>query len=49
MNREFSDKGIVVLAIDVAEAKKTVKKYLEQYPRQCRNVPTSRAEEIFSQ
>jgi len=29
-----------VLAIDVAESKKTVKKYLDQHPRQCRIVLT---------
>lgn len=40
INREFSDKGLVVLAIDVAESKKTVKKYLDQHPRQCRIVLT---------
>jgi len=40
INREFSDKGLIVLAIDVAESKKTVKKYLEQHPRQCRIVLT---------
>ncbi len=40
INREFSDKGLIVLAIDVAESKKTVKRYLEQHPRQCRIVLT---------
>src|SRR5436305_10745111 len=35
INRELSDKGLIVLAIDVAESKKTVKKYLEQHPRAC--------------
>lgn len=40
INREFSDKGLIVLAIDVAESKKIVKKYLEQHPRQCRIVLT---------
>jgi thiol-disulfide isomerase/thioredoxin len=35
INQEFSDKGLIVLAIDVAESKKTVKKYLEQHPRAC--------------
>ena len=29
-----------MLAIDVAESKKTVKKYLEQHPRSCRIVLT---------
>jgi thiol-disulfide isomerase/thioredoxin len=40
VNREFSDKGLVVIAIDVAESKKTVKKYLDQHPRACRIVLT---------
>jgi thiol-disulfide isomerase/thioredoxin len=40
INREFSDKGLIVLAIDVAESKKTVKKYLDQHPRQTRIVLT---------
>lgn len=35
INKEFAEKGLVVLAIDVAESKKTVKKYLEQHPRSC--------------
>jgi thiol-disulfide isomerase/thioredoxin len=33
LNREFSDKGLIVLAINVGESKKTVKKYLDQHPR----------------
>ena len=40
INEEFADKGLIVLAIDVAESKKTVKKYLEQHPRACRIVLT---------
>jgi len=40
LNREFSDEGLIVLAIDVAESKKTVKKYLDQHPRECRIVLT---------
>jgi len=40
INKEFSDKGLIVLAIDVAESKKTVKKYIEQHPRSCRIVLT---------
>ena len=40
INRELSGKGLIVLAIDVAESKKTVKKYLEQHPRACRIVLT---------
>jgi thiol-disulfide isomerase/thioredoxin len=40
VNKEFADRGLIVLAIDVAESKKTVKKYLEQYPRATRIVLT---------
>jgi len=40
INREFADKGLIVLAINVAESKKTVKKYLEQRPRDTRIVLT---------
>ena len=40
INRELSGKGLIVLAIDVAESKKTVKKYLDQHPRECRIVLT---------
>jgi thiol-disulfide isomerase/thioredoxin len=40
INKEFAEKGLIVLAIDVAESKKTVKKYLEQHPRSCRIVLT---------
>ena len=39
-NKEFAEKGLIVLAVDVAESKKTVKKYLEQHPRACRIVLT---------
>jgi thiol-disulfide isomerase/thioredoxin len=39
-NREFADKGLVVLAVNVGESKKTVKKYLEQHPRNCKIVLT---------
>src|SRR6266852_5813564 len=38
--QEYGDKGLVVLAVDVAESKKTVKKYLEQHPRTTRIVLT---------
>jgi thiol-disulfide isomerase/thioredoxin len=31
--KENSDKGLIVLAIDVGESKKVVKKYLDQHPR----------------
>jgi len=40
VNREFRDKGLIVLAVDVAESKKTVKKYLDQHPRTSRIVLT---------
>lgn len=40
IDKEFSNKGLIVLAIDVAESKKTVKKYLEQHPRLSRIVLT---------
>ncbi len=32
---EFAGKGLVVLAIDVGESKKTVRKYLADHPRSC--------------
>ena len=40
INRELSDQGLIVLAIDVAESKKLVQKYLQQHPRACRIVLT---------
>jgi thiol-disulfide isomerase/thioredoxin len=36
--KEFAEKGLVVLAVDVGESKKTVKRYLESHPRNCRIV-----------
>ena len=33
--QEFKDQRLVVLAVDVGESKKTVKKYLEAHPRTC--------------
>jgi len=33
LNHEFGDKGLIVLAINVGESKKTVKKYLDEHPR----------------
>src|SRR5271165_516980 len=36
--KEFADKGLIVLAVDVGESKKTVKNYLNQHPRNCRVV-----------
>jgi thiol-disulfide isomerase/thioredoxin len=38
LDREYRDKGLIVLAINVGESKKLVKKYLEQHPRSCRIV-----------
>jgi thiol-disulfide isomerase/thioredoxin len=35
IQKEFASQGLVVLAINVGESKKTVKKYLEQSPRTC--------------
>src|SRR5439155_12999760 len=40
LNEEFDNKGLVVLAVNVGESKKTVKKYLEQHPRKTRIVLT---------
>jgi thiol-disulfide isomerase/thioredoxin len=38
VSKEFADKGLVVLAIDVGESKKKVKQYIEAHPRKCRIV-----------
>jgi thiol-disulfide isomerase/thioredoxin len=38
IGREFADKGLILLAINVGESKKTVKKYLDQHPRNCKIV-----------
>jgi thiol-disulfide isomerase/thioredoxin len=38
IGQELRDKGLILLAIDVGETKKTVKKYLEQHPRNCKIV-----------
>jgi len=40
LDKEFRERGLVVLAVDVNESKKAVKKYLEQSPRACRIVLT---------
>ena len=40
VDKEFSEKGLLVLAVNVGESKKTVKKYLDQNPRACRIVLT---------
>ncbi len=37
-HEQYQDKGLVVLAVDVGESKKTVKKYLQENPRTCRIV-----------
>jgi thiol-disulfide isomerase/thioredoxin len=40
LDHEFVDKGLLVLAVDVAESKKKVKQYLQENPRSCRIVLT---------
>jgi thiol-disulfide isomerase/thioredoxin len=40
LNSEFAGKGLVVLAVDVAESKKVVQQYLKDHPRKCRIVMT---------
>lgn len=40
INDAYTNKGLVILAINVGESKKTVKKYLEQHPRTTRIVLT---------
>lgn len=40
INDAYVNKGLVILAINVGESKKTVKKYLEQHPRTTRIVLT---------
>ena len=40
IDKEYSSKGLIVLAINVAESKKTVKNYLQRNPRSCRIVMT---------
>jgi thiol-disulfide isomerase/thioredoxin len=40
LTREFADRGLVVLAVDFMEPKKTVKKYLAEMPRTCKVVLT---------
>src|SRR4051794_32134316 len=41
ISEEFRDKGLVVLAVDVNESKKTVSKYLAESPRSCKIVLTA--------
>jgi len=38
IGKKLAPKGLILLAIDVGESKKTVKKYLEQHPRDCKIV-----------
>jgi len=38
IGKELGPQGLILLAIDVGESKKTVKKYLEQHPRDCKIV-----------
>src|SRR5438876_5749372 len=38
IGNELAAKALILLAIDVGESKKTVKKYLEQHPRDCKIV-----------
>ena len=40
IDREFAGKGLVALAVNVGESRKTVTTYLEQNPRSCRIVLT---------
>ena len=38
IQEEFQDQGLLLLAVDVAESKKTVTKYLSESPRNCKIV-----------
>jgi thiol-disulfide isomerase/thioredoxin len=38
LGHELADKGLILLAINVGESKKTVKKYLDLHPRNCKIV-----------
>jgi len=40
ITKEFANKGLIVLAVDVAESKKKVVEYLKEHPRKCRIVLT---------
>jgi thiol-disulfide isomerase/thioredoxin len=40
LGQEFADKGLLVLAVDVAESKKKVKMHLQEHPRSCKVVLT---------
>jgi thiol-disulfide isomerase/thioredoxin len=38
VQKDLASKGLIVLAVNVGESKKTVRKYLAEYPRACRVV-----------
>ena len=40
LTAEFADKGLVVIAVDVAESKRVVQQYLKDHPRKCHIVMT---------
>lgn len=40
LTTEFAEKGLVVIAVDVAESKKVVQQYLKEHPRKCHIVMT---------
>jgi thiol-disulfide isomerase/thioredoxin len=40
ITKEFADKGLIVLAVDVAESKNKILEYLKEHPRKCRIVLT---------
>jgi thiol-disulfide isomerase/thioredoxin len=40
LNKDYADKGLLVLAVNVGESKKTVNKYLAQHPRGSRVILT---------
>lgn len=40
LTTEFADKGLIVLAVDVAESKKKVLQYLKEHPRKCHVILT---------
>src|SRR5450755_423501 len=40
LTTEFAGKGLVVIAVDVAESKKVVQQYLKDHPRKCHIVMT---------
>lgn len=40
LTTEFTDKGLVVIAVDVGESKKVVQQYLKDHPRKCHIVMT---------